>query len=139
MNMSNKEEKSLKGSVTVEMSYVLPMVIFLIFIIIYTVFYYHDKAVLAGAVAETVEQGVEDVRNDREDGIDLDMYLKNRIGNKLIWLKTTSLSTHKTKDKIKVKVKAENKFFKTTVYLEGTVPYPEEKLREKKKAEDIIN
>ena len=133
-----RAEKGFSGSITVEMSYVLPMIVIIIFVLIYTVFYYHDKAVLSGAVAETVEQGIEDVRNDNNDRTDLKVYLKNRIGNKLIWLKVSKINISKTSNRVKVSVLAEKKFFKTKVYLEGSVPYPEERLREKKKVEDLI-
>lgn len=134
-----KQRKNLKGSITVEMSYVLPIIIFLIFLLIHTVFYYHDKAVLAGAVAESVEQGIEDVRSDKDEESDLNAYLRGRIGNKLIWLRTTSLSAEKQEDVVRVRVDAGRWIFRTSVYLEGRVPYPEKELREKKKAEELIN
>ena len=136
----NKDHKgrALKGSITVEMSYVLPLIIFVIFILIYTVFYYHDKAVLAGAVAETVEQGIEDIRNDNDEALDLEAYMKKRTGSKLIWLNVSSINISVSEEKVKVKADAQKKFFHTSVCLEGTVPYPEKKLREKKKVEDML-
>ena len=138
VTLKDNEKKKLSGSVTVEMSFVLPMIIFIIFLLINTVFYYHDKAVLSGAVAETVEQGIEDIREDKNSSIDLESYLRARIGRKLVFLRPTGLSATKSEDKVKVRVEAEKGAFRTSVYLEGDVPYPEEKLREKKKAEDLL-
>ena len=138
VTLKDNEKKELSGSVTVEMSFVLPMIIFIIFLLINTVFYYHDKAVLSGAVAETVEQGIEDIREDKNSSIDLESYLRARIGRKLVFLRPTGLSATKSEDKVKVRVEAEKGAFRTSVYLEGDVPYPEEKLREKKKAEDLL-
>ena len=139
INYKNRiKEKGLKGSLTVEMSYILPMVIMLIFLLINTVFYYHDKAVLSGAVAETVETGIEDIRSGENDGEDLETYLKKRVGRKLIFLRPVSYSVKKTDTRVSVKVDAAKGPFKTSVYLEGKVPYPEKELREKKKAEDLL-
>lgn len=133
------KEKGLRGSLTVEMSYVLPMIIMLIFLLINTVFYYHDKAVLSGAVAETVEMGIENTRSSsKNDGVDLETYLKKRVGRKLIFLRPVSYSIKKADTRISVKVDAAKGPFMTSVYLEGRVPYPEKELREKKKAEDLL-
>ena len=138
ITLIKSRKKELKGSITVEMSFILPMIIFIIFLLINTVFYYHDKAVLSGAVAETVEQGIEDIREDKNSSTDLESYLRSRIGKKLIFLRPTGISATKSDNKVRIKVDAGKGAFKTSVHLEGDVPYPEEKLREKKKAEDLL-
>ena len=57
----------LKGSMTVEMSFLMPMIMFLIMGCILTVFYYHDKNVLSGAAYETAVAGSTRMR-EREIG-----------------------------------------------------------------------
>ncbi len=42
-----------KGSAVVEMSYIIPLFLGLFVLIVHAVFYYHDKAVLNAAAAET--------------------------------------------------------------------------------------
>ena len=42
----------LQGSITVEMSFLVPMILFLIMSCILAVFYYHDKNILSGAAYE---------------------------------------------------------------------------------------
>ena len=49
--------KRAQGSMTVEMSFLMPMVLFLIMGCILAVFYYHDKNILSGAAYETAVAG----------------------------------------------------------------------------------
>jgi len=44
------------GSITVEAAYVMPVVIFVVFAVIYLAFYLHDYCVLQGAVDRTVQR-----------------------------------------------------------------------------------
>ena len=59
--------KRLQGSMTVEMSFLMPMILFLIMACILAVFYYHDKNILAGAAYETAVAGSTKARE--KDGI----------------------------------------------------------------------
>ena len=49
----------LRGSVTVEMAYILPTVIMIFLLIVYTVFYYHDKNILNAGAGETAVRGAQ--------------------------------------------------------------------------------
>ena len=49
----------VQGSMTVEMSFLMPMVLFLIMGCILTAFYYHDKNILSGAAYEYVSVKME--------------------------------------------------------------------------------
>ena len=132
-----RENKNLKGSITVEMSYVLPLIIAVIVLLINTVFYYHDKAVIIGAAGEVAEAAAEDIRiNGKRD---MDAMAKERIGNKLIMLKVTDVKVDKKRGEAKVSIKASKGPFRTGVSIKAEVPYPEKALREKKKAEDLLN
>ena len=124
--------KSQKGTITVEMSYILPIAIFLIFLLIHTAFFYHDKAVLSGAAAETVEQAAEYARLDRNDR-SLEAFCKGRISNKLIFLDLQSVNVSVSGSKINVGIKAGKWKFSSTINIQGNVPYPEKKLRIKQK------
>ena len=56
----------LKGSAVVEMSYIIPLFLGLFVLIVHAVFYYHDKAVLNAAAAETAVLGAQTVRRKRQ-------------------------------------------------------------------------
>ena len=42
----------VSGSTVVEMSYIMPLILLMFVLIIHTVFYFYDRAVLNGAAAE---------------------------------------------------------------------------------------
>ena len=53
-------KKYVKGSTVVEMSYLIPFCLILFFLLITISFYFHDKAILNAAAAETAVTGVEE-------------------------------------------------------------------------------
>ena len=55
------KRKSLKGSAVIEMSYIIPLFLGLFVLIMHTVFYFHDKAILNGAASETAVLGAQAV------------------------------------------------------------------------------
>ena len=75
----------LQGSMTVEMSFLMPMILFLIMGCILTVFYYHDKNILSGAAYETAVVGSTKARE--KDGVkegELETLFYERVKNKCI-------------------------------------------------------
>ena len=58
-------KKNVKGSTVVEMSYLIPFCLILFFLLITIIFYFHDKAILNAAAAETAVTGVEMDRRRR--------------------------------------------------------------------------
>ena len=65
--MEERKQRWLKGSFTVEMAFLIPMILFLIMGCIRISFYYHDKNIIAGAAYETAVTGSTKVRE--KDGI----------------------------------------------------------------------
>ena len=51
--MDTKKMRWVSGNSVIEMSYIMPLFFSLFVIIIHTVFYYHDKAIIEGAAADT--------------------------------------------------------------------------------------
>ena len=51
------KDYKVQASMTVEMSFLMPMILFLIMGCILAVFYYHDKNILSGAAYETAVVG----------------------------------------------------------------------------------
>ena len=73
----------LKGSAVIEMSYIIPLFLGLFVLIVHAVFYYHDKAVLNAAAAETAVLGAQTVRREGTD-YDLGGFFRERSDGKLI-------------------------------------------------------
>ena len=62
------KRRKLSGSMTVEMSFLMPMILFLIMGCILAVFYYHDKNILGAAAYETAVVGSTKARE--KDGVE---------------------------------------------------------------------
>ena len=60
--------KKVNGSMTVEMSLLMPIILFLILSCILTVFYFHDKNIIAAAAYETSVVGSTKMRE--AEGVD---------------------------------------------------------------------
>ena len=83
-------KKYVKGSTVVEMSYLIPFCLILFFLLITIIFYFHDKAILNAAAAETAVTGVEMDRKKIEDA-DLDAFFRERTSGKLIFLENITI------------------------------------------------
>ena len=68
--MEERKQRWLKGSFTVEMAFLIPMILFPDHGMYKDIFYYHDKNIIAGAAYETAVTGSTKVRekdgNQRE-------------------------------------------------------------------------
>ena len=86
-------DKAVKGVITVELSYIIPIILSVFMVIIYTVFYFHDKNILIGAAAETAVLGAQLERKPDESGqTDLTGFCRQRIAGKLIPVSYTHLT-----------------------------------------------
>ena len=100
--MEERKQRWLKGSFTVEMAFLMPMILFLIMGCIRISFYYHDKNIIAGAAYETAVTGSTKVRE--KDGIsesELNALFKERVGRKCILFSRIRVQSSVGKDEIK--------------------------------------
>ena len=120
-------KKNVKGSTVVEMSYLIPFCLILFFLLITIIFYFHDKAILNAAAAETAVTGVEMDRKKIED-VDMDAFFQERTSGKLIFLENITTRGKK----IEVEVFASKGRMKIHLIQRATKVKPEEKVRWKK-------
>ena len=73
-------KKKLRGSFTVEATYIIPLILIVIGVAMYLLFYYHDKNVLLGTAHETAAYGA-GLRKTDQDA--LENYFTSRIKGKL--------------------------------------------------------
>ena len=85
----------VKGSTVIEMSYIVPLFLGLFVLIMYAVFYYHDKAVLNGAASETAILGVQAERR-ADTHYDLEDFFHGRVDGKLIYMTDADVTVSKT-------------------------------------------
>ena len=88
---------------TVEMSFLMPMILLLIMSSILGVFYYHDKNIIAGAAYETAVVGSTKAREgtgvEREE---LEALFYERTGNKCILFDRIQVSVSVSNEKIEI-------------------------------------
>lgn len=126
-----------RGSITVEMAYILPVVFLIFLLVVYTVFYYHDKNILNGAAAETAVVGTHMARQKGKEDVDLQNFYRERVKGKLILLRLTGIEITKSKKSIEVSVHAGKGWMQVSAVQKAALPRPEDKIRKKRQLESI--
>lgn len=132
-----QKKKTLKGSVTVEMAYILPLIIFMILFTIYIVFYYHDKNILLGAAAETAVLAAQTERQQGQEVPDLQSFYRERAAGKLIWLKLTGVEVDLDDKWVSITARAGKGRMRVQAVQKTKIPEPEKKIRKKRLLESL--
>lgn len=119
---------TLRGSTVIEMSYIIPLFLGLFILIVYAVFYFHDKAVINAAAAETAVLGVQASRRGDTE-YDLEQFFNERTQGKLICMTEAEVSVSETESGITVSVSSEKGIMKLSVCQKAVRANPEHKLR----------
>lgn len=120
-----------QGSMTVEMSVLMPMILFLIMECILAVFYFHDKNILSGAAYETAVVGSTKARE--KEGVkagELETLFYQRVNDKCILFARPQVSVKVEKDEIEVAARGSRKYMKVSVIKRAAVTEPEKKIRD---------
>ena len=74
-------KRKLRGSLTIELAYVFPLILLVFGVLLHVLFYYHDKNILLGAAHETAAYGasLEEVQEE-----ELENYFHTRIKERLL-------------------------------------------------------
>ncbi len=123
-----RKGQCVNGSAVIEMSYIMILFLGMFMLIMYGVFYYHDKTVITGAAGETAILGVQAER-EKETGYDLEEFFRERTKGKLICMTDIDVSVEKKAKEIMVTVSAEKAFMKLEVCQKAKVVTPEKKIR----------
>lgn len=125
------KDYKVQASMTVEMSFLMPMILFLIMGCILTVFYYHDKNILSGAAYETAVVGSTKARE--KDGVkegELETLFYERVKNKCIMFVRPQVSVNVEKEEIEIIAAASRKYMKISVSKKAAITNPEKKIRD---------
>ena len=132
-------KKTLKGSFTVEMSLLMPFLLFLIMGCILTVFYYHDKNILSGAAYETAVVG--STLALEKDGVEenkLEDLCRERINGKCILFGISKVNVIMEDKWIEVSVSARRKKMKVHVIQKAVLTQPEKYIRKVRKIKEAV-
>ena len=122
------KKKSLRGSAVIEMSYIIPLFLGLFVLIMHTVFYFHDKAILNGAASETAVLGAQAERRAGTE-YDLEEFFRERTDDKLIYMTEVTVEVRETGKEITVSAEAYKNFMGIEVSQKALIVKPEENIR----------
>lgn len=106
--------------------------------IIYTVFYYHDKNILIGAAGETAVVAAQMTRKPETEGqTDLTEFYRERIQGKLILFPRAEVTVEESEKRVRVNVYAERKKMKLQIRQSTSIVEPERKIRRKRLLEEV--
>ena len=111
------------------MSYIMPLIMLMFVLIIHTVFYFYDRAVLNGAAAETAVLGAELERRHGAEEENLKEFFEERTSGKLILMTDPSVAITRTDNKIQVTAMVQKGRFELEVRQRAVIVNPEEKIR----------
>lgn len=133
-------DRRLKGSMTIEMSFLMPIILLLIMSSILTGFYFHDKNILAGAAYETVVVGSTKIREkDKVTVGELEALFQERVGKKCILFAGSSGSVSIGKSEICIKASAYKRRFGMSVVKRAAITEPENYIRNIRRVKEIAN
>lgn len=125
---------------TVEMSFLMPVVLLLIMSSILGVFYFHDKNIIAGAAYETAVAGSTKAREKGgADKGELERLFEERVGGKCILFPGVSGSVTLSKEEIEVTGTARKGKMSVSVLKRMPVTDPEQKIRDVRRLKGLGN
>ncbi len=123
-------QKKLKAALTIEMSFLIPIVLVIFMELIMTIFYYHDKNILNGAAYETSVVGSASMRKkEKLTDSDLEVFCRDRMKGKCIFLTFQEVDVTIDEEEIRVEVSARKKGFSVSVEKQSFISRPEKKIR----------
>lgn len=128
--------KKLNASMTIEMSIIIPLVLFIIMGLILTIFYFHDKNILNGAASETAIVGSAKLRESgeiREE--ELERFCRERIQGKCIFLVSHQIDITVSDEEIMVDISAAKKDFSISAVKKARITEPEKQIRNIRRVE----
>ena len=128
---SGKNGRELSGMITVEMAYIVPVILSVFFLSVLGIFYYHDKDVIASCAYEAAVVG--SVKSREKDGVTEGLVIRvfqERVRGKCIVFSGVQAEAAVTEDMVKVTASAANGRMSLSVTEMARVTRPEEKIRE---------
>ena len=133
-------QRALKGSMTVEMSFLMPIILLLLMNSILAAFYFHDKNILAGAAYETSVIGSTKIRKkDKVTAGELETLFQERVDRKCILFAGNSVTVSIEKAEICIKASARKGRFGLSVVKKAAVTEPENHIRDIRRVKEIAD
>lgn len=116
---------------TVEMSFLMPIVLLLIMNSIFGVFYFHDKNILMGAAYETVVVGSTKAREkEGASAAELEEMFRERTEGKCILFDSVAAAAAVSDDEIEIQATGTGRGMTVRIIKRMAVTRPEDKIRD---------
>lgn len=125
-----RSEPELSGVITVEMAYIIPVILMVFFLCVIGIFYYHDKEIIASCAYEAAVVGSTKARE--KDGVTEELVtavFKDRIRGKCILFSGVQGNSQVSEEMVTVQADAVKGFMKISVAVRADVTEPEKKIR----------
>lgn len=134
-----RKRRTLQGSTTIEMAVIIPLLLGMIMLLIFTIFYFHDKNIITASLMEVGMIGANKYHEDEEfNTAEIEEAIKERIGKKCILLQYSVEHIEVANEKIKIEVIAQKGRFRTRIYQSMPLLKPEKEIREEKRWKNIL-
>lgn len=125
-------KRTCKASTVVEMAYLMPVVLLCWIAVVFALFYYHDKNVIAGAAYEAAVAGTELwVEETEYRSAKIEDYFRERINRKLLFYRNVDIHILINQTEIRVEVFAVKYLMTLHVEEQATVTQPEKVIRDR--------
>lgn len=120
----------LKAVMTIEMSFLVPIIIFLFMGLVLSTFYYHDKNIINGAAYETAVTG--SIKMRQKEGTseaELIQFCRDRMGGKCFFLVSHYVDVSIDEEAVSVEISAWKGMFRLSVMKKAAITTPEKRIR----------
>ncbi|MBQ5850109.1 MAG: pilus assembly protein [Lachnospiraceae bacterium] len=132
------KKKRLRGSMTIEAAFIVPLILFVLAELITLFFFYHDKNIINGAAYETAVVGSANAREKETlTEQELKEYCKTRMKGKCIFFRHQEISVEIEKNEIVVDVVARKGRISAHVKKRSPVTEPEKRIRDLRRLENM--
>lgn len=127
-------KRSVRGTITIEASIIVPVILMIFSIVVTMLFYFHDKNLLSAIAHETLAMGCgkEEISEN-----ELEEYFLSRIKGKLILFPAPTVNVAMEKEKMVIDCLARKEKMKIHVEMEMNDTNPETHIWERKRLEKI--
>lgn len=126
--------KGLKGSLTIEASFLVPLILFVFGVLLHMLFYYHDKNVIAGIAYET---GVYAAGRQEVDEAEAERHFQSRVKGRLLLFDTVKSEIHMEEKQVQIVCRAKRNAMSLRSECTMSRTEPEDYIRSIRKLEKL--
>lgn len=138
IKMRKRKKKALmvRGSTTIEMAYLMPLILLVFLTVVHITFYFHDKSILNGIVCEAVTSGILFQRSEIGDPAELEVVYTERTHGKLIYFSAPEIQIRFSENSVSAECRADRGGMYIEIIRTAKSGHPEKRIRIKNRIEE---